>query len=55
MNELPLWVNQEQVRVLKCSFDQEGDDRNVDEVLENEQLFPEFDTIQDDAMKCGIL
>ena len=55
MNELPLWVNQDQVRVLKCSFDQDGDDRSVDEVLENEQLFPEFDTIHDDAMNCGIL
>ena len=51
MNELPLWVDQHLVRVLKDSYDQEGKTRNVEDILEGEQT----DTTQVDVMNCGIL
>lgn len=54
MNELPLWVDQHLVRVLKESYDQDGQTRTVSDILEGEQML-QTDTTQGDAMNCGIL
>lgn len=55
INELPLWVNQHQVRVLERSFDPSENDRTVDEVLDGDLQFPADHVIQDSAINCGIL
>ena len=55
MNELPLWVNQHQVRVLVRPFDQEDNDRIVEEILDGEQMVTVTHTTSDVAMNCGIL
>ena len=55
MNELPLWVNQHQVRVLERPYDQDETDRSVEEILDGEQLYPVAHIVPDVAMKCGIL
>ena len=55
MNELPLWVDQHLVRLLKDSYDQDNKSRPVvDILLEGEQML-QTDTNLGDAMNCGIL